>query len=921
VLHVRRYPECLHEPNELICIRCIDPSPEPSGRFAEALRLFDRFLQESDLDAARQCVDIYKYLLVNFNDDVKAHSRDSATFPSEVSDSRHPIGSQKRYHVLIQLARTLEERHRYAGDAHDLESAAAYGEEALALCHAENMICPTVWVFYAVILTSTFYATTSCEKLRRAETLCREAMPLCRAAHSLNSMNCHALSWISRRQFDQTGDEALLDEAIYLQRTGLKRLPKTGSHNKHRHLLRLAQVLALKYYHGGTHTDDVLSILLEAIQFCPPMHVDKWMLHSRMFQQLLHEYQRTSKLEFLHEAIELGRQALSTGNFPSRTRRAAFLDQMGYSLRVRYERARTNDKDIEEAVALHRQALQISALHDVNRWNHAQSLAISLVLQFCSDGNMGHLEEASQLHRHAIDLIPKSNPCRPNLISGVARCLGLRFRETGDVSELNQAIELDREAMANLRSSSQSYANSTVQMVSHLCLRFEVLHENDDLKEAIATTEELLRSLPDTDWNRIEAINILAKARLLYAQNQKDLGDIDSSIEQLLSMKGDLSRSTVGAESLRTLAACHLAKFCQLSAVDHAHRARNTINEVLGRIVPDHYERFQCLIDAAELYMQYGTPYHDIDIALKHLSDALGNSNRDVRSKIRGAKHVLDKLETEHHHLFTTMSSTSLKLLDIIGGAVLLLPRVAFFGTHPYSRLRSLKEGQSIAMTGASHALNLSLPEKALEIMEQGRAIFWTHTLRLRSPFDEIPETLRNQLVSLARRLEKVTNASENFMDQQVVEREAAQRRKDSKEFNSLVEQVRCLPGLESFMLSDGYSTLKQVAEKGPVVVLACSTLACHAIVLKPSKKAISIPLEAITDKWLIESASVWRSTVTEARLAMRDGRKLVGLKKVSDPSYTRSKRILCLLWTNIVLPVIQALEIKVKLNIYRLKY
>jgi hypothetical protein len=245
----------------------------------------------------------------------------------------------------------------------------------------------------------------------------------------------------------------------------------------------------------------------------------------------------------------------------------------------------------------------------------------------------------------------------------------------------------------------------------------------------------------------------------------------------------------------------------------------------------------------------------------------------------------------------------------------LLLPRIAFFGIHPYSRLQSLKQGQTIAMTSASHALNLSLPKKALELMEQGRAIFWTHTLRLRSPFDDIPVKLRRRLFNLARRLEKVANASENFTDQQYIDKQIAQRRQDSDEFNSIVDQVRCLPGLERFMLPDEYSTLRGVADKGPVVVLVSSTLACHAIILKPSGDAVSIPLKAVTDKWLVDSASVWRSTEKEARSSLRDGRKLIKSKIASNLSYTRSERILRLLWTNVVFPVIQALQIEVILR------
>jgi tetratricopeptide (TPR) repeat protein len=872
-------------------------------------------LQESDLDAARQCAEIYEYILAEFHFDSPPRNRHSATLPSELNDEERSIGTQRRYHVLIQLAHTLHERYQYAGDARDLESAVRHGEDALAICRAESIFCPTVWMLHASILDSSFEATINSEELQMAEMLCRDAISLIPPAHPLSSMICRTLSLVCLRHFRHSGDESTLNEAVSLQRKGLERLPETESHHRHRYLRHLAVVLMQRnVYREHQDNDDILSTISEAFQLCPLMHVDRWVVHSEMAWQLLFEYTRSGDLELLNKSIELGRQALNTGHFPNPSRWAHFLYRMADSLRTRYLIAGTDFEDLEESAGLYRKALQTTLLSGVNQWPYINGLAGALVLQFRSNGNVGHLEEASQLYHHASNIIPTTNPFRPYTISVYAHSLGLRFRETGDISELNRAIDLDGEAVAAMHPSTMNYTNFTLQMVSHLCLRFEMLHENDDLKKAITVAEELLRSVPSGDINRLQAIHILAKVHLLYALDKDNSTNIDLTIERLLSIKDQLSRSSLGPESLRTLSACYMLKFRRSSAVIAALCAKDTIDEALNSVDSSHYERFQCLIDAAKLYMEHGTPYYNIEMALEYLSGALENTHRDVRSKIHGLKNVLTKIEMENHDIFTTRSSTSSKLLDIMGSAVLLLPRIAFFGIHPYSRLQSLKEGQSIAMTGASHALNLSFPEKALEIMEQGRAVFWTHSLRLRSPFDDVPGGLRDRLFILTQRLEKVTNASESSRDQQRVEREIAQRRKESEEFNSLVEQVRCLPGLERFMLPDEYSSLKEVAGRGPVVVLVSSTLGCHAIILKSSCTATSIPLEAVTDKWLVNSASVWRSTVVKARSAMRDGRKLVKSTKNLDSTCTQATQILRLLWINVVFPVIQALGIDVSL-------
>jgi tetratricopeptide (TPR) repeat protein len=887
--------------------------PKTSGRFAEAQHLFNKFLQESDLQAAQRCIDIYRSLLADSFADVKSHNSDSAASTSKFDDEWHPIGSHRHYHILIQLAHTLMERYLYAGDTLDLESAARHGEEALALCQVKRMVCPTVWVFYANILAVSFEATTNPGELRMAEMLCREAMPLCSTSHPLSSVICHALSWITLRQFGQSGNEALIKEAVDLQRVGLERLPETESQDRHRHLRRLAQALKTKQLYGESQdTNVVLSIVEEAFRICPPMHVDRWALHSEMIGQLLVAYYHSGELELMNRSIELGRQALSTGKFLHSERRALVLFHMAESLRIRHETSGTNDKDIEESVALFREVLRISPPGHVNHCSHLYTLAVALTLQFRSDGDIGHLEEACQLYHHASDIMSTAHPRRYYVVHGYATCLGLRFEETGDISELNRAIDLGKEAVAAFQPATLNHTDSARQMISHLCLRFAVLRDDDDVKNAVKLAEELLEGLPDSDINRLEATVILAKARLLRAVDTEDSGGVDLAVEELLSIKGKLLQSSSGPEGLRILSSCYVIKFRQSLDVAYSLRAKDAMDEVLESVNPDHYEHFQCLIDAAKLYMEQGTPYCNMDIALKYLSDALENTHRDVRSKIRGAKDILVKLEEEHRNLFNTTSSTSSKLLEIIENAVLLLPRIAFFGIHAYSRLQSLKEGQTIAMTGASLALNLSRPEKALEIMEQGRATFWTHTLRLRSPFSEIPEDLRHRLSSLARRLENAVGASTNSADQRHMEGEITRRRKESEEFNSLVDQARCLPGHERFMLPDEYSALKVVAKKGPVVVLVCSTIACHAIILMPSEKTYSIPLEAVTDKWLVESTSAWRSTVTEARSALTDDRKLAKSKKASGSTCARAERILRLLWINVVFPVIQALHTEV---------
>jgi tetratricopeptide (TPR) repeat protein len=578
---------------------CLASPPELSGHFAEALRLFEQFIQKSDLQAAQQSVEICESLLADSRTNVQVQSHNAAAAASEVVSIERPLGSQTRHHVLIQLARTLEERNRYVGDARDLECAARHGGDALALCHAEDMVCPTVWAFYADILESNFEVTNDLDELSMAEMLCREALPLCAASHPLSSTIYHTVSWIAFWRFRQNGGEARINEALHLQHIALERLPETESNNRHRHLRRLAQILS----QANTHVwhqkhDESLSVMSEAFRICPAAHVDRWTVHSQMTGLLCREYFHSGEPEFLIKSIEFGRQGLDEGIFFDNANRAVFLGQVAGAFRFRYEMDQVNDEDLEESVKLYREALLISPPKHTYRPFATRKLAEALVMRFCLDGDISHLEEASQLYYYADETTPIPAPERYDSVSGLAQCLSLRYKETGDISELTQAIDLEEKSMVNSSPSSYYYARSATQMVSHLCLRFEALHGNDDLKRAITVAEQLLMFLTDGDMNRLEVTNVLAKARFLHATGRNNLVGIDSAIQELLSNKDELSRSRFGPESLRTLAACYMIKFRHSLAANNALLAMEVMEEALHRANPDHHERFQCLIDA-----------------------------------------------------------------------------------------------------------------------------------------------------------------------------------------------------------------------------------------------------------------------------------------------------------------------------------
>jgi tetratricopeptide (TPR) repeat protein len=802
-----------------------------------------------------------------------------------------------------------------------------YIQEALYLCSANDIVCPTTILLYARILGVYAGETPKIQGIHRAISICQGVMPLLRATdHHLNIRARVTLADNYYYLYEQTGDAKQLEESIRLYQMIC---PKMRSLQTHYHLdlyplllSRLGTRLKSRYerLQNIADLDEGISCCRAAVQLCSQIHLDRLPILVNAMNILYFGYYRVGTRQTLDEALDLGRQACNVAHFQSYRRRCLVLNSTAILLAARYQISQLSGHsadEMEEIIALSRQALYYSQFGAHRPWIYAGNLASHLLLQFNITGDLANLEEAVNIIRKTVDKHPEGHPACLPLYFTLSQTLGLRFEETRNKSDLEEALQLKRHVMAVAQATDINYYPAAIEMVSHLCTRFEILHFTEDLEEAVSLAEQLLASAPTGAATERHCIHEASKALLLRGQHNHDLTDIDRVLQIIAESSEKLLHSTYGPGSFRILAMSHLVKFRLTGDSSQAISARAVMASVLNTVPRGHYERYESLVHIAEIFMEPGTPFQNIAVAFEYFTQAMMDDRKDVRSKLRGASRFLGIVETKHNDIFTTESRVSLQLLEVYVSAIELLPRVAFFGLHFHSRLQALADGQAIALTGASLALNLSLPERALEILEQGRAVFWTHTLRLRSPFDSVPEERRERLVALARKLEKISNIVHVNGNTELIERETAERRKQIEEFNALVEEVRCLPELGRFLLYDQYPALAIAAERGPVVVLVSSTLASHAIIMQQTGESVGIPLNLVADSWLLNSASVWQLAVTEARKIVRDGQKMARRVASQKELCLKTEEILRDLWLRVAKPVLVSLGINVRNPVY----
>ncbi|PSR75549.1 hypothetical protein PHLCEN_2v9029 [Hermanssonia centrifuga] len=256
-------------------------------------------------------------------------------------------------------------------------------------------------------------------------------------------------------------------------------------------------------------------------------------------------------------------------------------------------------------------------------------------------------------------------------------------------------------------------------------------------------------------------------------------------------------------------------------------------------------------------------------------------------------------------------------LLEVYRGMVRLPYRMMEVGMDLHLGLPRLIRAQGLASEAFEHALLFSSPERAVEMLEKSRDVFWTQTLRLRSSFDALPPHIAERLKFVTLKLESYIHMmfGTNWEgDNNRYQQELHVLRRTQDEFQSLAEEARQVAGFEHFMADPEtpFSSLAMAAQKGPVVILAAREMSTDAIIIRsPTSGAEHLVLGRMSFKRL--SGLSLKLKVFNAR--SRNSQDDISHDSADDMS--RSGRpavrvgggqLLNILWQEVVRPVINAL-------------
>jgi tetratricopeptide (TPR) repeat protein len=620
----------------------------------------------------------------------------------------------------------------------------------------------------------------------------------------------------------------------------------------------------------GHQVTESIALLREALELRPVGHLERHATLEWLGISLNNIYELSGDQETLEEAISTKRQVLLLRP-PGHALRRLALNNLGVGLRMWFEHRGGLEK-LTEAISLLREALSLSPAGQSPRTMVLDNLSWAILLCAKLQGRSEQFTESISLRREALALLSASDPERGRMMLNLSGSLMDAFQHDFASSEVvDEAIHLFRESLRLRRSQGLLLDSNMSSLSEALVTRFDLNQDHEDLLEALSLQRQSLQLRPTGNWRRMQSLQRLAN---LLCRSECRLWS-----EALLLFREALELSPLG--------------------------------------FPD---RSPLISDMSKCFLESSSPFLNLEQGIALLSEAHTDQFCHVAVRLKSAVSNLRRAEDvfcamnhdPHAHGDDDIAG---RILDLYIEVIVLLPRAANFGLDHSSRLQAVIGSDEISRNAAARALHLGRIPHAVEMLEEGRGVFWSQTLHLRAAgFDGVPEHDRQKLKQLLQSLEFSTQRAQNS-EMSITQREQdlESRRKLNEEAEALITTIRGYPGLARFLMPAAFADLVRALPSGYVVILNSSTLGQHALLFN-SAIGLATSLELQASHREFDSDTI-RSQVD--RNALREGNNEsvwddTRAMKLSVGRLRSLDDTLALMWNTIVRPVFEKLHIEV---------
>jgi hypothetical protein len=660
------------------------------------------------------------------------------------------------------------------------------------------------------------------------------------------------------------------------------------------------------------------AVLREALKLHPADHPsrDRALHNLAEALQFLGFDQQSYDIESLSESIMLNRAALQLR--PSgHSDRALSLNNLASGLLWHF-RLSGDLYLLAEAVNMQREVLLLRPPGHPNREDTLLKLTAALRLSFEHQGGSETLAESISVARESLRLNPIGHPLRWMPLTHLGTALGLSYASTGFPEALSESISLLCEAAQIAPSAYPQHGGILTSLAHNLLVNFRRCHDRSILAEVITLHRKALRLL--SGIARSVTLSELAEALIVSFDEHKDIQQLHEAVElhrEVVELHREALESFPPSYRLRTESLQRLGRvLCRIECSSWTE-ALAFFNEALEICPAGSPLRAELISDTSRCFLNTGSPFFDPLQGVTLLSEAYSDNSCHVNRRLRLAVHDLSRVESAYDKATTSLDSSTRRdfigrVLDLYAQVIGLLPRAANFGLDHDTRLQAVTGLDAIARNAAARALLLGRESQALEMLEEGRGVFWAQTLHLRtSEFDDVPQADRQELQRLLRLLQfsarRVESSDQNAAQQ---EYNLESRRQLNEEAEELIFKIRGYAGLDRFLLPPTFDNLVGVLPDGFVVIINASELGFHALLLQKNI-SLATSLELQSPSTGFDSATLKSHLPRDMGVSMREG----NTRAMRKDSGRRGSflDVLALLWTSVVRPVVLQLGLHVR--------
>ncbi|THH14418.1 hypothetical protein EW146_g5907 [Bondarzewia mesenterica] len=763
-----------------------------------------------------------------------------------------------------------------------------------------------------MLLISRFQKTGQLVDLEDSVSLLRDTLKLFPDHHPGRPSSLNDLAGALSMLYRQTGQLIVLEEAISLHREVLQLRPVSHPYRPSS-LDHLASALSTRFDQTGNLEDleEAVSLHRQALELLPARHHNRSDWLNNLANALEIRFRQTGHLEDLVEAVSFNRQALELRPAPH-LHRSGSLNNLAGALQTQFFQT-GQLSDLEEAVLLHRQALELRLARHPDRPYSLNNLASALLTHFRQTGQLSDLEEAVSLHRQALDLFMAAHPYRSASLNNLANALEIRFNQTGQLGDLEETVSLHRQAL-ELRSAPHPDRSASLNNLANaLETRYHRMGQLVDIEEAISLYRQALELRPEPHPDRSASLNntacVLSTRFHRTGELLADLEDAVTFHRQALVLRPE--SHVYRSASLNNLAKVLSIRFDQTGQIGDLEEAVSLYRQAI-EIFPEYHPDLMGSLNnlASALSTRFHQTSHRIDLieTVDTFRAAVACISASATQRFLAAKNWARRTDGIHE-----------SALEAYQAAIQLLPQIVMLGMD----LQSLQE--------------------AVELLEEGRAIFWSQALQLRTPLDN----LQTREPRLAQKLEDISRALEQGSLRDIskhhsdsarkvlsMEQEAVHYRKLSDSWLATLGEIRTLDGFHGFLLPKPLVILKNAASRGPVVIINASQSRCDALILTSSTvKHVPLDLTTTDAHNLVHSMRLAVSSLAPPEHLHASLAELIGKTRdigdvniVEQERHFRVKRVsdvrkrnpeetfqdmLAVLWRFLAQPVINSLHLK----------